>query len=232
MKTCRVCGGTKEEGAFARSKGNADGYRNDCKLCQHEAQKGYQLRLKAEGRKCLPCTVEGCDMPIKARSWCDTHWARWKRTGSPTGSTAKSPLERLMGFVEPTDTCWEWRGLKDEHGYGRFSFNGRLRQAHRVSYVLLVGSIPKGLQLDHLCRNKGCVNPKHLEPVTHGENLRRGNNRNRVKTHCVHGHPFDLFNTVFDERGHRQCKVCKDSIKRAYQAKRERRGLGGRTNGH
>lgn len=75
---------------------------------------------------------------------------------------------KFWGYVLPTGFCWEWTGQKDS-GYGRYSG----RPAHRVTYEVLVGPIPDGLTLDHLCRNKGCVNPDHLEPVTSSENTRR-----------------------------------------------------------
>lgn len=71
------------------------------------------------------------------------------------------------------DDCWEWTGAKTPQGYGTHCLNYKYWRAHRLAYVLLVGDIPEGLVLDHLCGNKGCVNPKHLEPVTQGENVRR-----------------------------------------------------------
>jgi len=97
--------------------------------------------------------------------------------------------------------CWEMTGARCPLGYQYFYFNGRIGRAHRYSYRLLVGPIPEGLVLDHLCRNPPCVNPSHLEAVTTGENTRRGylsqnGQRNREKTHCKRAHPFSDENTV------------------------------------
>lgn len=109
--------------------------------------------------------------------------------------------------------CWLWTGAKNNKGYGQLGLTGRGAGsvlAHRLAYNLLVGPIPDGLQLDHLCRNRTCVNPAHLEPVTHQENLRRGirANQNTGKTHCPQGHPYDDENTYHLRGGGRMCKEC------------------------
>jgi hypothetical protein len=115
--------------------------------------------------------------------------------------------------------CWEWLAYRDRKGYGVF---GRQR-AHRVAYELLVGPIPDGLQIDHLCRNPSCVNPDHLEPVTLVENTRRGiawqvaGAKNAAKTHCPTGHPYDDANTLILSRGRRDCRTCQRSGARKTQ---------------
>lgn len=90
------------------------------------------------------------------------------------------------------EVCWPWQGGSVRDGYGQFHLHARRKvQAHRYAYEQLIGPIPEGLTLDHLCRNRLCVNPKHLEPVTHAVNILRGQGtsaRNAQKTHCVHGH--------------------------------------------
>ena len=103
--------------------------------------------------------------------------------------------------------CWEWFGAKSPAGYGTISWLGRDRPTHRVAYELLVGPVPDGLQLDHLCRNRACLNPEHLEPVTNRENTRRGL-LGVLKTHCKHGHEYTTENTRITPEGKRVCRIC------------------------
>lgn len=122
-------------------------------------------------------------------------------------------LERFVSKVEGLTTgCWEWRGRTNDKGYGKFE-TGREQLAHRVAYLYWIGPIPAGLELDHLCRNRRCVNPTHLEAVTHAVNMSRAKCRNprseafRARTHCSKGHLFDAPNTgVY--RGARYCRTC------------------------
>lgn len=101
---------------------------------------------------------------------------------------------RVAAKIDDTagpDECWLWKASTTTLGYGQVQFEGRLRRAHRVVFETLVGPIPPGLQLDHLCRNPGCVNPAHLEPVTPRENTLRGlapSAVNSRKIHCPQGH--------------------------------------------
>lgn len=110
--------------------------------------------------------------------------------------------------------CWVWTAAKAS-GYGRFAIrHGEVVQAHRFSFSL-VSEIPESLQLDHLCRNRACVRPEHLEPVTGRVNLLRGEGasaRNAVKTHCPRGHRFDAERTT---RKGRECLVCRREQQRA-----------------
>ncbi len=98
-------------------------------------------------------------------------------------------MQRFWSKVKITSLhgCWEWTASQRGRGYGCFRLNRKTLQAHRVSYSLIRGEIPEGLELDHLCRNTSCVNPFHLEAVTHGENVRRGNVVGK-RTNCLKGH--------------------------------------------
>ena len=121
--------------------------------------------------------------------------------------------ERFWAKVDrdQPDECWSWKAGKFSDGYGAFYLEGRTTKAHRVSYELSKGSVPEGLHLDHLCRNKACVNPDHLDPVTCGENLRRGdgfNGHQSRQTHCKRGHPLSGANLIQYKDGHRRCRTC------------------------
>lgn len=120
-----------------------------------------------------------------------------------------------MRYVAVTETgCWQWTGSVNRGGYGQFAFgrrtNGHMRNAlaHRASYAIHVGAIPDGLEIDHLCRNRLCVNPTHLEPVDRKTNASRSIHANSVKTHCVKGHEFTPENTYRRPNGRRYCAAC------------------------
>ncbi|MDP8961530.1 MAG: HNH endonuclease [Actinomycetota bacterium] len=135
------------------------------------------------------CAVESCGRPICHRGLCTTHYTRWKRYGDPTYTryddpdykiprTKRPEAERFWEKVDFEGLCWEWLGGKDTWGYGTFTDEERRSiGAHRWAYQALVGPIPDGLTLDHLCCNPSCVNPAHLEPVTASENLSRRHRR-------------------------------------------------------
>lgn len=108
------------------------------------------------------------------------------------------------------DDCIHGPNRPTKQGYTRITVKGVRWLAHRLEWEKINGPVPEGLELDHLCRNRWCVNPDHLEPVTHQENIRRGSQRkwNTDVTHCKHGHPFDEENTRHRPDGGRTCRTC------------------------
>lgn len=133
----------------------------------------------------------------------------------------KDPLVRLLALTDKLDNgCWQYKGYL-HNGYARIWDGSRTVRAHRFSYEMVNGKIPDRLVIDHLCRNKACVNPAHLEVVTIKENTLRGDgptSLNSRKSHCQKGHEFTPDNTAF-ECGSRICKVCKSIKAKAYMAK-------------
>lgn len=120
------------------------------------------------------CSLEGCERKLYARGFCQTCYCRWRRNEGHAVIFHPSPIDRLMSKIEPLPSgCWRWLGhINPVTGYGQFHLDVPTA-AHRASYRLLIGAIPLGLDLDHLCRNRWCVRPAHLEPVTRKVNMKR-----------------------------------------------------------
>jgi hypothetical protein len=135
----------------------------------------------------------------------------------PDHLEAPTPEQLFWSKVEKTAECWLWTGALSD-GYGSVGYKGKTRKAYRVAFELSGGTIPHGLELDHLCRNRRCVRPNHLEPVTKAENMRRGNlatasaqraEKMRTATHCRRGHAFTADNVLPRKDGRRACRTCR-----------------------
>lgn len=207
--------------------------------------------------KGLPCKAEGCDLPAMGRGWCTKHYTRWRRNGDPTVTSRivgddearfwqkvdkNDPLTTVRPDLGP---CWLWVGTRTLDGYGCFGVNvdGADRRvtvrAHRYVYERLVGPIPAGAQVDHICHNlaaeaglcrggdtcvhRACCNPAHLEAVSGKTNALRSLGVTAVnarKTHCVRGHELTPENIRLSRTRGRECQLCKQSYNAEYRAKR------------
>lgn len=194
------------------------------------------------------CEVPLCDGTVRKGPWCGAHRARYYRHGDvlahiPVRRSGRTVEARFRERVRKTDGCWVWTGQVQPNGYGRFAVTAAYGpSAHRFAYELLVGPIPAGLQVDHVCHtaalragtcsggssclHRRCVNPAHLELVTAGENTRRWA---AAKTRCKHGHLLTTENTYRPPGAphRRQCRACRSETKR--RTRRRRRDAQTRT---
>jgi hypothetical protein len=178
-----------------------------------------------------PCSVPGCERTRMARELCPLHYNRWRRTGSTEKRKQEPPMERFMKKTKRLGGCLQWQGALDAYGYGIFWFEGKSVRAHRWAYIQKFGPVAEDRVMDHLCRNRWCVNPDHLEPAGNIENFRRGwgyRLQNGMTDRCIHGHEYTPENTyVRPSTGHWQCRTCIRARKRALrEAAKERKLMG------
>lgn len=156
------------------------------------------------------CSIAGCSKPHTARGWCHMHYERWRRRGSLDNPrpSREDNFWKLIDRSAGPFACWLWKGTRNNNGYGRFGRSGTpgdMAYAHRWVYEFIFGEpIPEGLEIDHLCNTRSCVNPAHLKMVTRLENVRRSA---ATRTKC--GHPVT--------EGRNRCVPC------ANERQRERR---------
>lgn len=170
-----------------------------------------------------------CDEPAYIRGWCVKHHSRWRRHGDPLAYMPHlpSPEEKFAASHEVAASgCWLWTGRLNKDGYGALAAAGQRWPAHVWSYIRFAGPVPDGLEIDHVCHSRDktcpgnecihrrCVNPDHLEAVTHRENVRRGVGPAAAKAAqvtCIRNHPLP----EPDKNGRRRCLACNRAYKKA-----------------
>lgn len=201
-KLCVICG--KE----FQSK------RPEYRCCSHEC--GYVLRSQSPRQKILPTRCAHCGGKFQPRRQTTKYCSKacYEESRIPQGTEE----ERFWNHVAKLgdEDCWEWQSTLNDNGYGIGYKDGKRYSAHRAAYEYAIGPIPEGLQLDHLCRNRSCVNPRHLEPVTPKENGLRSENKiwkAHLSNFCKHGHEFTEDNTTYvvNKKGYRErvCRTCR-----------------------
>lgn len=179
------------------------------------------------------CAVHSCGKPARARGLCNAHYLRaWNDNTLDLVAPLPTPSERFWAKVDRNGPvpehdprlgpCWLWTAYTCPEGYGRFVARDAVLPstlAHRIAWTWANGPVPEGLELDHLCRVRGCVNPAHLEPVTGQENVRRQARWQAPPTECHRGHPYDEANTVTYTNGRRACRACRRAAERKRRAR-------------
>ena len=190
-----------------------------CPTHYHRMKKYGTTDSPTEGRV---CRIEGCAEPMRSAEYemCRSHMQLWKKYGTVAPAVVR--LERFMEKVEAgPDGCWDWTASLTEQGYGRFAagHGAPYQKAHRASWEMFRSEIPDGLEIDHLCYNRRCVNPDHLEPVSPAVNQRR---RAERVTHCAEGHEYTANNTYVSKENERHCRTCHRKAMQKYRLRSAR----------
>jgi len=161
------------------------------------------------------CQVTDCQNPIKTRGWCVMHYSRWLRHGDPlvTKRDRRPASEKIPDrVVVDSNGCHLWTGCTSQAGYGYVSDRGHVVLVHRFTWEQANGLIPQGMEVDHLCFVRNCLNIAHLDLVTPTENKRRMIERKIAdRPNCPQGHPYSGDNLRIESDGHRRCQICRSA---------------------
>lgn len=194
-----------------------------CKRCYYRLRNNGQIEKIR--RPMGACDVPNCSRLRVTATLCRLHYRRLQSNGDPLvvqkrGANLagkQDPAKRFWSHVDKDSHhgCWVWTAGLHPGGYGNFWLDGRTINAHRYSWELANGPVPDGLHLDHICRNRACVRPDHLEPVTMQMNILRGVSPaalNARKTHCIRGHEFTEENT-YRQPGNPNSRICRECVR-------------------
>lgn len=166
------------------------------------------------------CSIDGCEMEVRGRGWCGTHYSRWQATGDPLYTKrfgGVADIERVLAEVEEIPNgCHQWQGRKMPNGYGYINKNRKRVFVHRIAYEALVAPIPEGWHVHHRCHNTLCVNPEHLETLSPTEHIKQ---HRAAETHCKRGHEWTDENTAFEWRTYKGVRVRKRRCRTCLRAK-------------
>lgn len=215
---CAVCGATLTHPAKGRPRVYCS------PTCTKQARREAWNAARETGtRSCAVCG-ESIDHMRRDATYCSTRCMQESRARRRGVRPVAAAEKRFWSRVDKTESgCWEWTAGKLASGYGSFRSANRAHVSHKFAWELLRGPVPEGLDLDHLCRNRACCNPDHLEPVTRQENLRRGwgaRLKNGMTTQCIHGHEYTPENTYVNPRGQWKCRTCRKVQKDRWDAAR------------